>query len=227
LLIVDDVWDTGDAAAFTNAAGEQCSVMVTTRLTQIADSLTTDKNQTYNLPVLTEESALKVLQIIVPEVVTQNESECRELVRDLGCLPLALHVAAGVLRSEANMGWGVVDLIERIREGPELINEPVPTDRIEKDGTIPSVKALLQRSTNVLDAHTRECFTFLGAFPAKPATFDLAAMRGVWHVDDPRPIVRKLVGHGLLEPDGRGRFQMHRILVDHARSLCEDQPGNG
>jgi hypothetical protein len=34
--------------------------------------------------------------------------------------------------------------------------------------------------------------------------------------------VRQLVGHGLLEPVGRGRFQMHRILVDHARSLCTE-----
>jgi hypothetical protein len=222
LLIVDDVWDTGHAAAFTEAAGEQCSVMVTTRLTKIAEALTTDQNRTYNLPVLTEEYALKVLRILVPGVVSRNESQCRELVCDLGCLPLALHVAAGVLRSEDNMGWGVAELIERIRNSTELINKQAPKDRIEKDGNIPSVKALLQRSTDVLDEHTRNCFTFLGAFPPKPATFDLAALRVVWQVEDPRPIVRQLVGHGLLEPDGRGRFQMHRILVDHARSLCTE-----
>jgi hypothetical protein len=223
LLIVDDVWDTGHAAAFTDAAGELCSVMVTTRITQIAEDLTTGKNQTYNLPVLTEDFALKVLQILVPEVVSQNESECRELVRDLGCLPLALHVAAGVLRSEENMGWGVADLIEKIRTGTELINRMAPKNRIDKDGTIPSVKALLQRSTDVLDEHTRDYFICLGAFPAKPATFDLFALAAVWQVDDPKPIVRQLVGHGLLEPDGRGRFQMHRILVDHARSLCTEE----
>ncbi len=224
LLIVDDVWETGHAAAFTNAAGEQCSVMVTTRLTQIAEDLTVGKNRIYNLPVLTEDFALKVLQILVPEVVLQNENKCRELVRDLGCLPLALHVAAGVLRSENNMGWGVADLIDRIRIGTEPINsEPAPMDRIEKDGTIPSVKALLQRSTDVLDERTRDYFICLGAFPPKPATFDLSALRAVWLVDDPKPIVRQLVGHGLLEPDGRGRFQMHRILVDHARSLCTEE----
>jgi hypothetical protein len=32
--------------------------------------------------------------------------------------------------------------------------------------------------------------------------------------------VRELVAHGLLEPADAGRFQMHRILVDHAKSLC-------
>jgi hypothetical protein len=220
LLIVDDVWETGHAAAFTDAAGEQCSVMVTTRLTKVADALTSDQTRTYNLPVLTEEFALKVLRILAPQVVAEKESECLELVRDLECLPLALHVAAGLLRNEANMGWGVTDLIERIRSGTELINKQAPKDRIDKDGIIPSVKVLLQRSTDVLDELTLERFIYLGAFAPKPAAFDLSALRMVWEVNDPKPTVRELVDHGLLEPAARGRFQMHRILVDHARSLC-------
>jgi NB-ARC domain len=221
-LIVDDVWETGHATAFTDAAGEQCSVMITTRVTQVAEDLTIDQNEPYNLPVLTEEFALKLLRILVPEVVSQNENQCLELVKDLECLPLALHVAAGLLRSEAKLGWGVAELIKKIREGTELMNKQAPRDRINKDGDIPSVKALLQRSTDVLDDQTRDYFTYLGAFAPRPATFDLAALSGVWRVDDPKPTVRQLVAHGLLEPVGRGRFQMHRILVDHARSLCED-----
>jgi hypothetical protein len=223
LLIVDDVWETGHAAAFTEAAGERCAVMVTTRLTKVADALTINQSHTYNLPVLTEEFAFKVLRVLVPEVVLQNESECLELVRDLECLPLALHVAAGLLRSEEKLGWGVSELIEKIRKGTELMGAQAPTDRMEKDGFIPSVAVLLQRSTDVLDEETRERFIFLGGFAPKPATFDLPALRGVWQVDDPRPTVRELVGYGLLEPAGRGRFQMHRILVDHARSLCTEE----
>lgn len=222
LLIVDDVWETGHAAAFTDAAGEQCSVMITTRLPQVAEALTTDEEQTYKLPELTEGFALMVLRILVPDVVAQNEGDCLELVRDLECLPLALHVAAGVLRSEANLGWGVSELIEKIRKGTELINKQAPKDRIDKDGVIPSVKSLLHRSTDVLDEGVRDCFACLGAFAPKPAAFDLPALQMVWQVDDPKPIVRQLVGHGLLEPVGRGRFQMHRILVDHARSLCTE-----
>lgn len=219
LLIIDDVWETAHAAGFTAAAGEQCSVMITTRLTKVAEALTTDETSVYPLPVLTEHFAVAVLRSLIPDVVEQNEDECRELVQDLECLPLALHVAAGLLRSEANMGWGVTDLIKRIRQGTELIDKEAPKDRMEKDGFIPSVKALLQRSTDVLDEQTRDCFIYAGAFAPKPATFDLAALRAVWEVDDPRDIVRQLVGHGLLEPAGNGRFQMHRILVDHARSL--------
>ncbi len=223
LLIVDDVWETGHAAAFTEAAGEQCAAMVTTRLTKVADALTINDSHTYNLPVLTEEFALKVLRTLAPEVVSQNEGECLELVRDLECLPLALHVAAGLLRSEAKLGWGVTELIEKIRKGTELLGAQAPNDRLEKDGFIPSVAVLLQRSTDVLSEETRERFIFLGGFAPKPATFDLPALRAVWQVDDPKPTVRELVGHGLLEPAAHGRFQMHRILVDHARSLCSEE----
>jgi hypothetical protein len=84
------------------------------------------------------------------------------------------------------------------------------------------LRSLLHRSTDRLDEHTRECFAYLGAFAPKPATFDLAAMKAVWQVADPRPIVRELVDFGLLEPVGSARFQMHALLVRHAQSLLSE-----
>lgn len=71
----------------------------------------------------------------------------------------------------------------------------------------------------MLDPYTRDCFAYLGVFASKPATFDLDAMSSVWQTEDPRPVVRELADHGLLEPAGDGRFQMHALLVQHARSL--------
>jgi NB-ARC domain-containing protein len=221
LLIVDDVWETAHAVPFMEVVGDQCALLITTRLTSVAEELTTDEKGLYVLPVLTEDDSLKLLRVLAPEIVQQHEDDCRQLVSDLECLPLALHVAGRLLRSEAKHGWGVADLIREIREGAKLLPERAPNDRLEgKD--IPTVSALLMKSTNVLDEFTRDCFAYLGAFAPKPATFDLEAMQAVWEVDDAKPIVRKLVGHGLLEPAASGRFQMHRILVDHARSLCSE-----
>jgi hypothetical protein len=46
----------------------------------------------------------------------------------------------------------------------------------------------------------------------------------MWDEPDPKPTVRVLVNRGLLEPVlGTDRFQMHAILVMHARSLLEDE----
>jgi hypothetical protein len=221
LLVVDDAWHQGHAAPFLQAGGSRCGVLVTTRLPEVARALTgAHRGSVYNLPVLSEDFALRLLRILAPAIVERHEEECRGLVRDLEYLPLSLHVAAGLLKKEDELGLDVNDLIEGLREDRALIKESAPLNRSEK-GTTPTLAALLHRSTDSLDEQTRECFAFLGAFAPKPATFDLKAMAAVWGVDDPRPIVRELAGHGLIEPLGNGRFQMHALLVQHARSLLD------
>lgn len=222
LLIVDDVWDPGHGALFQKAQGSNCGLLITTRLPEVADALAQIERNIYRLPVLTEEDALKLMRILAPAVVNQQPDECLELVKDLECLPLALHVAARLLRSESRKGWDVTDLLTEIREGAAVVKALAPADRVEGK-TIPTVQALLKKSTDVLDEHARDCFAYLGVFAPKPATFDLKAMKAVWQVDDPKPIVRDLVDHGLLEPVEHERFQMHALLVKHARSLLTDE----
>jgi hypothetical protein len=76
---------------------------------------------------------------------------------------------------------------------------------------------LLKRSTDSLDEETRLRFALLGLFVPKPAAFNLQAMAAAWDVDDPKPTARKLVNRGLIEPLNGGRFQMHALLVLHAK----------
>jgi hypothetical protein len=221
LLIVDDIWNQAHAVPFIKAAtGSRCVLLATTRLTSVAEELATDEKRIYNLPVLTEENALILLHHLAPAIVEKYRDECLQLVIDIGCLPLALHVAGRLLKAEAKMGLSIVNLIEGIREDAKLFPEPAPLDRTE--GTVlPTVHALLKRSTDELDKQTRNCFAYLGPFAPKPATFSLAAMRAQWRLEDPLPVIRKLVGHGLLEPVGEARYQMHELLVQHARSLLK------
>jgi hypothetical protein len=224
LIIIDDIWNPAHALPFIRAALDtKCVVLATTRLTSVASALanasaTGSQASVYKLPVLTEENALILLSYIAPDVVKNHTDNCRELVRDIECLPLALHVAGRLLKAESEMGLDVGDLIEGIREGSKLLPEAAPLDRAEGK-IIPTVDALLRRSTDSLDPETRKCFAYLGVFAPKPATFDMPAMAAVWMVDNPRPMIRKLVGHGLLEPVGSGRFQIHALLVRHANSL--------
>lgn len=233
LLVVDDVWEVEHAVPFLQAgAAGKCALLVTTRLPHVADDLARDKGLIYKLPVLSEESAMLLMRHLAPSIVEQHEVLCRQMVSDLEYLPLSLHVAGRLLRREAGMGFDVAESINEICAGTaRLIEEDAPPDRVVEKGapgdsretsTRPSLRALLQRSTERLDEHTRECFAFLGAFAPKPATFDLAAMKAVWQVPDPRPVVRKLVAFGLLEPVGTGRFQMHALLVRHAESLLSE-----
>jgi hypothetical protein len=219
LLIVDDVWDAGHGALFQRAQAKNCGLLFTTRLDKVAEGLAQTDEEVYTLPVLTEDDSVKLMRILAPKVVNQHEDKCRELINDLERLPLAIQVAARLLRREMKRGWGIEDLIEEIKEGAKILEAEAPPDRAE-NGEIPTVQALLKRSTDMLSEEMREYFASLGVFPEKPTTFDEQAIRYVLEVEDAKPIINELLDYGLLEINENNRFQMHALLRAHARSLC-------
>jgi nucleoside phosphorylase len=222
LLILDDVYEVEHVVPFQQVRGEGSVLLVTTRQPGLVNGLSLPNDAVFNLPPLTEDRALDLLRILAPNVVADHDEECLELARDVECLPLALHVAGRLLNSEFKLGWGVADLLNDLRTGAKLIESKAPADMMDYETeTIPTVAALLKKSTDRLDDFTRDCFAFLGPFAPKPATFDLSAMKAVWMVEDPKPVARILVDRGLLEPVG-DRFQMHALLVSHAKSLLTE-----
>jgi hypothetical protein len=223
LLAVDDVW-TEEAAAGFLVGGPGCVTVLTTRFPSVARALATGPHYIDPLPQLSEDDGVELLRLHAPTVVAQHPDEARVLVRDLEGLPLALRVAGRMLEAEAELGWGIADLLADLRQGA-FLDEVAPDDRFdEQTGTIPTVKILLEKSTERLDPESRDRFALLGAFAPKPATFDLPALSEVWEDPNPKPTVRTLVGRGLLEPvPGTDRFQMHAVLVLHARSLLHDE----
>ncbi|MEZ4669373.1 MAG: NB-ARC domain-containing protein [Anaerolineae bacterium] len=223
LLIVDDVWQADHAAPF-RVGGQKCATVLTSRLNDVANALAPTAGDVYRIPLLDEEAGLELLSKLTPDTVTQQPDEARELIHDLEGLPLAIHVAGRLLNSESRLGWGVSDLLAELRSGANLLTAQAPSDMLGVRGdTSPTIAALLKRSTDLLDAETRQRFAILGLFVPKPATFHLEAMAVAWDVNDPKPIARVLVNRGLLEPVSGGRFQMHALLVLHARSLLEDE----
>ncbi|MCA9903345.1 MAG: hypothetical protein KC547_05770 [Anaerolineae bacterium] len=221
LLIVDDVWRAEHVVPF-RVGGQSCALILTSRLNDVATELAPSSADIYRLPLLDEAHGLELLKTLSPETVLDYPEEAQQLVRDLEGLPLALHVAGRLLHTEARLGWGVRELLAELQSGVSLLAAQVPSDMIGIRGeTSPTITALLKRSTDLLDEDFRRQFAYLSLFAPKPATFDLEAMQVAWDVPDPRPIARTLVNRGLLEPVGGGRFQMHALLVLHARSLLE------
>lgn len=219
LLIIDDVWEIEHGAVF-NFGGTQSRILITTRTNKVAVGLAHQPTDIYKVPILNDENGLTLLSALTPDVTRLYPQESRDLINDLEGLPLAIQVAGRLLHAEAAMGWSIRDLISEIREGALLLEAQAPADRIDLvTQTIPTVAALLQRSTHRLSEETRRRFAFLGAFAPKPATFDLEAIEAVWQVEDARATLRDLVSRGLLEPLGDGLFQMHALLAVHAQSL--------
>lgn len=226
LLVIDDVWNIEHARPF-RVGGQHCATIMTSRLFDVAAALAPTSSDIYRLPVLSEDASLALLAELTPETVREHPAEARRLVNDLEGLPLAIHVAGRLLHAEYHMGWGVKQLLEDLRSGPGLLQAHAPTDMLGVErSTSPTVAALLNRSTDMLSAEDRRCFALLGLFVPKPATFHLDAVAAAWDMADPRPIVRRLVSYGLLEPVSGGRFQMHALLVMHAQTLLNREFGS-
>jgi hypothetical protein len=224
LLIIDDVWKVEDAVPF-KVGGVGCATLITTRLEVVASALAPVAENIYRLQVLEDEDALDLVKELAPSVLKQHPDECLVLVRELEGLPLALQVAGRMLNTEANYGFSVIELIDDLRDGAKLLEASAPADRADLvNETTPTIAALLQKSLDRLDDTTRDCYAYLGVFAPKPATFDLEAMKFVWQVEDPKPIVKTLVDRGLLEyVKELNRYQMHALLVMLAKTmLIED-----
>jgi hypothetical protein len=223
LLVVDDVWDAAEAAPFL-VGGRGCATLLTTRSPEVARAVSATPDDVYLLEILTEAAALELLRRLAPEVAERHPAECRELVRQIERLPLALQVAGRLLQEEAATGFEISELLETLADPGRLLDEWAPVDRIGADGARSTVAALLRKSTDRLDPSTRECFAYLGAFAPKPATFDVLDLSVVWEQDDPRPTIRILVRRGLLEPVGGARFHVHALLAAHAEALLAEIP---
>jgi NB-ARC domain len=226
-LIIDDVWNATDAEPFI-AGGHKCAILITTRLPAIAAKIVSSPEQIYLLGVLAEKDSIELLRTLAPQVVLEHPEETKNLAGRLEGLPLALQVAGRLLQSEYSSGFSVNDLIEEISNGKRLLSEkaPVGQESLSK-ATTPTIAALLYKSLDHLDALVRDHYALLGAFAPSPAQFDLRLIEAIWQTPNPRPIIKILVDHGLLEyiPQSK-RYQMHSLLVMLAKSLWkeEDKP---
>ncbi len=226
LLIVDDVWEEGHGDLFLAARGS-CPIVLTSRFHEFARKycLTFPQGR-FRLRELAADHALNLLNLLVPEVVTQNQQSCRQLVRDLEGLPLAILVAGGMLgEAQEDHLEDVESLLESLRSGAQLLEQTAPADRTDfqhETAEIPTVGALLRRSIDTLSPTMRRLFTLLGAFPGMPASFGLEAVQAQWQVGDPRPSLRTLKRRGLLERNDDGRFQMHALLHSLASTMYQD-----
>ena len=231
LLIVDDVWDALHGEPFLRARAENCAVILTTRKSFAASGLTDNTpGAIYHLPELTEQHALDLLTAVAPEVCSRFPKQTLQLVKRLGGLPLLILVAGRLLKVGYSRGWSVSDLLVELCDSSsgssKLLDSSVPSDLMElATNEATTVTALLKTSTDRLDERARKCFARLGSFPA-PATFDLEDMQLTWQLNNPsdaQSIANTLIDHGLVEPLGGGRFQMHTLLVMYAKSLQTSQ----
>jgi len=220
LVIIDDAWTVEDVQTLM-VGGASCATLVTTRITEVADAIASVEDDLHVLEVLTESAAVALLEALARTAVSGQRPAARELANDLERLPLALQVAGCLLREEARNGLGVTNLLIDLRDAAKLLPQPVPADLASGHDRRPTVSALFSKSTDVLPAEARKCFSYLAPHAPKPAKFTLDAMTASWKTIsvDAKRMADLLVRRGLLEPVGVGRFWMHAMLRAHAESI--------
>ena len=221
LIIIDDVWETTQVVPILKLLPHDGKLCITTRLPQICIELALPEECIFLIKGLDEYSATQLFSIIAPEVIRKYKNESRKLLRDIEFLPLAIHVAGRLLNEVLRLGFELEDLFTEIEIGAILLQAKAPADRMDfENETLPTVGSLLHRSIDRLDETTKRHFASLAPFAPKPASFDLEILKKIWQVDNPKPILKKLIAIGLLEPIGE-RFQMHALFIQLALSLLE------
>lgn len=232
LLVIDDVWKQTDALPFL-VGGRNCSVLYTTRLTRVAEVLVHDSEMIYTLGELESDESLELFRSIAPQVAEQYSEPVAALLQDLEGHPLAIHVAARLLKTEQRRHGDVAKAIDQIQDtGRRLLQSDVPggVQQIVDQAT-PTVAAVLTKSTDLLSDQDRERFAILGAMAPKPATFDRAAIDVAWSSlagdeSEAQESLNELLDLGLVEPVDDGRYQMHALLVMHAITICGGKPSD-
>jgi len=212
LLIIDDAWSI-EPVFDLMVGGAKCATIVTTRDTDIANEIAPSDQDLYPLNVLTIDDGVLLLEGLAANVVARHRQAAKELAKELECLPLALQVAGRLVRAEERKGLDVIHLLRALQDPTTLLDVNAPGG--------PKVGALLKMSTDVLTPEARTCFAYLSPFAVKPATFDQEALNAMWEglTVDTIAMRDQLIGRGLLEPQGQGRFWLHALLLAHAKRL--------
>ena len=183
LVVFDDVWEEGHVAPLLLAGGPSAALVATRRL-DVAARLSTGPEGPLRLGLLSEDDSLELIASRAPGVVAEHGGACREMARALDGLPLALRVAADLLRVESEAGLDVSGLLAELTGAARVLGEEAPQDA-EAEGAARTVRALLQKSVERLAGDAARRFARLGVLPPKPLSFDPWAAGDVWR-DAPR-----------------------------------------
>jgi WD40 repeat protein len=204
LLVIDDVWDAAHLRPFLRG-GKQSARLFTTRDASIAaEAARVDVDE------MRADEAVALLTNGVPGLET---GPAGELARRLGEWPLALELAAAMMRERCRLGetaersaMHLLAITER--KGMRALEDPTAERRHR------TISSVLEVSLDLLDADGRRRLAELAVFPEDLA-IPLAAAASVWGLDDldAEDLARRLARLSLLKLDlQRGVLRLHDVM---------------
>jgi len=205
LLAIDDVWDAVHLRPFLRG-GKQAARLFTTRDASIAAA----EASPVNVDEMRTEEAVALL---TKGVVGLETDRARDLARRLGEWPLALELAAAMMRERCRLGETAERSAERLlaiteRKGMRALEDPTAERRHR------TISNVLEVSLDLLDEDGRRRLAELAIFPEDVA-IPLAAAASVWGLEDldSEDLARRLARLSLLKLDlQHGVLRLHDVM---------------
>ena len=182
-----------------------CLVLITSRKRLKA----LDGACTVPLDVLPEPDALALLRALVDPARAPVEDPGWALIAELcGCLPLALRIAAALIRHRP--AWTLEHLADKLRAAPL---EPGSFTDGERD-----LSSVFDLSYQTLDDDQRDLLRRLGLVPGSDV--DAYAAAALLDTDPGRAerLLQDLVDHHLLTEPAQGRYRVHDLIRAYAHT---------
>jgi WD40 repeat protein len=204
LLVIDDVWDAAHLRPFLRG-GKSCARLFTTRDASIAAEASSVQ--------VDEMRDAEAVAMLVKRVPSLDPGAARELARRLGEWPLALELAAAMMRGRVSMGDSAGHAAARLltiieKKGVEAMQNPNAELRYR------TISSVLEVSLERFGAADRRRLRELSIFPEDVA-IPLAAASSVWELDelDTEDLAQRLARLSLLKLDLQGGvLRLHDVM---------------
>lgn len=212
LLVLDDVWDARDAAPFLIDA-PRSRTLLTTRDGRVATALGAAQK---SLSVLSEEQALELISVWSDCPVNSLPPEALSIVRECGCLPLALAMVGALLRGKPHRWPNLLHKLEHADlEGIRQRFPQYPHTDLPR---------AIEVSIDALAPAVRERYLDFAIFP-EDTPIPEAALATLWRLDpfEVQDIADELVDLSLATRNQDGSLRVHDLLVDYLRRRAGDE----
>ena len=210
LLVLDDAAGPAQVTPLLPGTAESLVVITSRRRLAVDDAVS------ISLDILTaEEAAVLFLRVAARPDLAPTDAGVAEVTRLCGYLPLAIRLVAGRLRRPS---WVLAEVAAELAAGQGRLVAIDAGQRV--------VAAAFELSYRELAQDQRQLFRRLGLQPGPEIDAYAAAALGQISVAVARRHLEELEDLHLLDEPVRGRYRLHDLLRDYARTrAATDPPG--